>query len=180
MTTTRYCLIPSAHDQKVHHELTKVFPQGYLIPKGAGILNNVWTLCSDPIRYPDPRRFEPDRYKNDLLAFAETATHSNSDTRDLFTFGAGRRICQGMHVAERSMFIGISRLLWAFDFEAIPGKVPDPTAISQGLACMPSRYSCDIRPREGKADVIRAVWAETQSVLDRRGQWRDLPDRMAR
>jgi hypothetical protein len=159
------------------HSLTPHPPsQGYLIPKNAGILNNVYTVCSDPTRYPDPRRFIPERYKNDLLSFAETATHADPATRDLFTFGAGRRICQGMHVAERSMFIAISRLLWSFDFRAISGKVPDPAAISEGLACMPAKFECEITAREGKAGVIRGVWVEAQTTqLDAEGQWRDLP-----
>lgn len=178
MTTTRYA--PVAHapsDQELTH--SRINPQGYLIPKGAGILNNVYTVCSDPIRYPDPRRFEPERYTNDLLSFAETATHADPDTRDLFTFGAGRRICQGMHVAERSMFIAISRLLWSFEFQSIPGKDPDPAAIAEGLACMPAKYTCDIRAREGKAELIRGIWDEAQSALDDEGQWKDLPRTMA-
>lgn len=78
------------------------------------------------------------------------------------------------------MFIGMSRLLWAFDLKVIPGKEPDPAKISQGLACMPAPYTCDIRPREGRANVIRAVWDEAQSVLDEQGQWRDLLGKMSR
>lgn len=112
-------------------------------------------------------------------SFAEIATHADPEVRDLFTFGAGRRICQGMHVAERSMFIAISRLLWSFDFRSIPGKKPDPAAISEGLACMPAKYTCDIKAREGKAELIRAIWEEAQSALDNEGQWRDLPRTMA-
>jgi cytochrome P450 len=32
------------------------------------------------------------------------------------TFGAGRRICPGSHVAERTLFVTMARLLWAFEF----------------------------------------------------------------
>jgi hypothetical protein len=39
--------------------------------------------------------------------------------RDHFSFGAGRRICPGMHLAENSLFITISRILRAFDI--LPG-----------------------------------------------------------
>ena len=35
--------------------------------------------------------------------------------RDHFAFGAGRRICPGYHVAERSLAIAIMRILWAFE-----------------------------------------------------------------
>jgi cytochrome P450 len=167
---------PTPPKQANSPSLTTASPsQGYFIPKNSGILNNVYTVCSDPTRYPDPRRFSPERYASNLLSFADTATHADPATRDLFTFGAGRRICQGMHVAERSMFIAISRLLWAFDFAAVPGNVPDPAAISEGLACMPAKFACEITAREGKAGVIRGVWDEARTTqLDGEGQWRDL------
>lgn len=77
------------------------------------------------------------------------------------------------------MFISISRLLWAFGFNAIPDKEPDPSAIIQGVAASPAPYTCDIRPREGKADMIREIWGEAQSLLDEQGQWKELPRGMA-
>jgi len=43
--------------------------------------------------------------------------------RDHFSFGAGRRICPGLHLAENSLFITISRILWAFDI--LPGLDAD-------------------------------------------------------
>jgi hypothetical protein len=50
--------------------------------------------------------------------------------RDHFAFGAGRRICPGYHVAERSLSIAIMRILWAFNVKPTPGtKLPlDPTS----------------------------------------------------
>lgn len=40
-------------------------------------------------------------------------------------FGAGRRICPGMIVAEREIWLAISRMLWAFKMEGIPGEPID-------------------------------------------------------
>lgn len=77
-----------------------------------------------------------------------------------------------MHVAERSLFLGMSRLLWAFDFRTVPGKVPDPTQVTQGFLCMPQTYEADIKPREGRADLIRGIWDDAQSALDEEGQWK--------
>lgn len=34
--------------------------------------------------------------------------------RDHWGFGAGRRICPGMHVAEGTLMLSIARILWAF------------------------------------------------------------------
>jgi cytochrome P450 family 619 len=45
--------------------------------------------------------------------------------RDHFAFGAGRRVCPGYHVAERSLATAIMRILRAFDVGAAPGpKLP--------------------------------------------------------
>lgn len=83
-----------------------------------------------------------------------------------------------MHVAERSLFLGMSRLLWAFDFHSVPGKIPDPTLLTQGFLATPEKYEADIRPREGRAAQIRSIWEEAQSVLDGEGQWLVLPDEL--
>ncbi|KAJ9625926.1 hypothetical protein H2203_004695 [Taxawa tesnikishii (nom. ined.)] len=89
--------------------------RGYRIPKGAGILLNAYTIQMDPRRHPEPRRYDPDRYLDDTQSLADSAASPDPSQRDTFVFGAGRRICQGMHVAERSLFLGIARLMWAFD-----------------------------------------------------------------
>ena len=76
------------------------------------------------------------------------------------------------------MFIAISRLLWAFDFGVIEGKRPDPDAIAEGLACMPAKYECEIKAREGREGIVRGVWEEARrGELDGEGQWRELPRR---
>jgi cytochrome P450 len=80
------------------------------VPKGAGVMNNVWGIHMDPSRHPAPRTFNPDRYKDDRQSFSDAAANADASKRDAFTFGAGRRVCSGMHVAERSLFLGMSRI----------------------------------------------------------------------
>jgi cytochrome P450 len=43
----------------------------YLIPNGAGVLISVYTIHHDPKRFPDLRRFDPDRYKDDRQSLYE-------------------------------------------------------------------------------------------------------------
>lgn len=46
----------------VPHAVTEDdYYKGYLIPKGAGVMNNVWSINMDPDRSPDPRKFDPSR-----------------------------------------------------------------------------------------------------------------------
>ena len=152
---------------------------GYRIPKGTGIIQNVYAIHMDPMRYPEPKRFNPDRYKDDAQGLADAATNPDPAKRGSFVFGAGRRICQGMHIAETSLFLAMSRILWAFDI--VPAKdkkgndiLPDPSKLTQGLIVMPEPFEAAIRPRSAeRAALIRNTWADAQEELQpSTGQWK--------
>ena len=67
---------------------------------------------------------------------------SDIKDRDHWTFGAGRRLCPGIHVAERTLFLAMARILWAFDI----GKAKDASGneidivqdeVTQSIAARP-------------------------------------------
>jgi cytochrome P450 len=157
--------------------------KGFLIPKGAGVLNNVWAINMDPARAPNPRQFNPDRHKDDNLSLFDSAINPDGTKRDQFTFGAGRRICQGMHIAERSLFLGIARILWAFDILpkiGVDGKpvLPDQEKLTQGFVCMPEPFAARIVPRSDKrAEIVRREWEVCEETLLDAGtkQWISSP-----
>lgn len=155
---------------------------GYKIPKGAGTMWNVWAVHMDPKRHPDPRRFDPARYIDDHQTAAEAANNPDASKRDHFVFGAGRRLCQGMHIGERSLFLAMSRLLWGFNFgKAIDknGKeiVPDPGDLTEGLFVLPKPFPAKITPRDpGRVETIKAEWKKMESLLDGNLQWKTLPE----
>lgn len=145
---------------------------GYLIPKGAGILNNVYSINMDPVRFPNPREFQPERYKDDFQSLHEAASNHDASKRDQYTFGEGRRICPGIPIAERSLFLGISRMLWAFDFKpALDGNkqpiLPDAEKLTQRFVCMPEPFESRITPRsKERADRVEREWKEAVKLLD--------------
>ncbi|KAF2186414.1 putative cytochrome P450 [Zopfia rhizophila CBS 207.26] len=159
---------------------------GYRLPKGAGVLNNVYAIHNDPVRYPNPRRFNPERFKDDTQSAFDAALNPDVSKRDHFTFGAGRRICPGMHVAERSLFLGIARMLWAFDFKRPVDEdgneiVPDPNKVTQGFVAAPVPFKAIITPRDEKrAVMVCQEWENAISEqLDRETmQWRNIPEGM--
>lgn len=140
---------------------------GYRIPAGAGIVNNVYTIHMDPERYPDPRRFEPERFRGDMQTAADSALNPGPASRDHFVFGSGRRICLGIHVAERSLYIAISRMLWAFEFlpeldaDSKP-ILPDPEKLTEGLSVLPVKFGVRIRPRDETR--VRKILDESMEV----------------
>ncbi|KAK3392724.1 cytochrome P450 [Podospora didyma] len=176
MPTTIMGAVPHAVTQDDYYE-------GMLIPKNAGVVNNVWSINMDPKRHPEPRTFNPDRYMDDHLGLADSASNPDPTKRDQFTFGAGRRICPGIHVAERSLFLGVSRIIWAFDISPAldaEGKpiLPDQEKLTQGFVCMPEEFQATIKPRsEARKKKIVDDWedAERENLDPVTKQWLKSP-----
>ncbi|EKG21335.1 Cytochrome P450 [Macrophomina phaseolina MS6] len=61
-----------------------------------------------------------------------------------YSYGAGRRVCPGMHMAERTMWRMTAKILWAFDI--IPVDV-DPDNYDEGIIHRPNPYKVEFRPR---------------------------------
>lgn len=138
----------------------------------------------DPKRHPNPTVFDPERYVDDNTNSLESSQQRDVSKRDNFLFGVGRRICQGMHIADRSMFLAISRLLWGFRMEVTldqDGKpvTPDPTKLIPGMLVQPEPFPAAIHPRTQKhAETIRKEWTDAFNLLDAEEQWREIPKGM--
>jgi hypothetical protein len=155
---------------------------GYRIPKDASVILNVWAIHNDPRRYPNPRVFDPTRYTNDTQTAIESANNPDASMRDHFLFGAGRRFCQGTHIAERSLFLGYSRLLWAFDFKKALDEdgspiTPDAAELTEGGLVQPKPFLARIEPRSvEKVETIRREWKMMEGLLDENLQWKVPPE----
>ncbi|KAI0430783.1 cytochrome P450 [Xylaria sp. FL1042] len=157
--------------------------KGYRIPKGASVLFNVWAIHNDPKRHPDPRRYDPSRWAGDDQNSIQAALNADPTKRDHFTFGAGRRMCQGMHIADRSLFLGMSRILWAFDLkpavDAQTGReiLPDVNNVVDGLFVCPQPFPANIVPRSASRAVrVKEEWKVVQHLLDEKKQWKTVPE----
>lgn len=106
----------------------------------------------------------PERYKtHPKLASQYT---SDGPDRDHFGYGAGRRVCPGIHLAERNLFVAMAKLLWAFDFAK---KVDDRSTVESSigfLQCV-TDFDCVITPRsEKRAETIRREFEEAAHIFD--------------
>lgn len=80
--------------------------------------------------------------------------------RDHWAFGAGRRICPGMPVAEKEIYLAVSRILWAFRINNVPGEPISLDEYEGKSGRTPLPYRIKFEPRhEG-----------IQSVLESRGE----------
>lgn len=73
---------------------------------------NVWAIHHNEREFPDPDRFNPDRY----MAGSPDSRPFPGE-KGYMTFGWGRRVCSGQGLAEQGTFITIARLLWGFKIE---------------------------------------------------------------
>lgn len=79
-----------------------------------------------------------------------------------------RRVCPGVHVAEKSLFIVISRIVWGFNIRkkiGHDGRPIEPTTVMMpGFLSIPTPFECDITPRSPeRAKLIREAYAQSQA-----------------
>ncbi|KAJ4470457.1 cytochrome P450 [Lentinula aciculospora] len=140
--------------------------EGYFIPKDTVCYVNVWSLHLDREIYgEDAEHFNPNRFLDGNGKFRS----SIADTRDEghFTYGFGKRICIGRHVANNSLFIHIAFLLWALNITAEKDadgnpNLPDSLQCKEGLSVRPVPFRCNITSRS--PDIAEVV---AQARVDR-------------
>ncbi|KAG5640609.1 hypothetical protein DXG03_007942 [Asterophora parasitica] len=131
--------------------------RGQFIPKDTVVVLNTYTMHHEPRRYPDPHTFNPERYINDSTTTAESANLSDPYQRDHWMFGVGRRICPGILVADREVWLAISRMLWAFKMEEIPGEPIDLKEYDGLSGRSPVPFRIKMIPRHAKVAEVLGV-----------------------
>ena len=92
---------------------------GMFIPKGTVMIPNIWHLNRDPKIYgADAAQFNPERFLNTNGDLAPCPPDTKEEGH--VSYGFGRRICVGKHIANDSLFIEVAMTLWACNIE--PGK----------------------------------------------------------
>ncbi|KAF8684939.1 Cytochrome P450 [Rhizoctonia solani] len=148
---------------------------GYFLPKDSTIIYSTWTIHSNPDRYAEPHLFKPERFLDDKMSMAQSTAQTDPLKRDHYAFGAGRRMCPGIQIAEQDMFIAFSRLLWAFEFSAPPGAQvnTDQSAFFGETVRRPKPFEVVITPRSAKrvATIEREMELAKQNVFSLYGTY---------
>ncbi|KAH8879294.1 cytochrome P450 [Thozetella sp. PMI_491] len=143
---------------------------GYHIPKGAILMTAFWWFAHDPAVYASPDTFEPDRY----------AEPRNEPDPEEFTFGHGRRVCPGQHLARASMFLTIAQTLAVFDIlkgvdrdgneleaqlETIPGIVAHPVEFPFRIVPRSEKHASLIRSSQPAAEESDASYLGRKGLM---------------
>jgi len=90
---------------------------GYIIPKGASIIISAYNAHRDPRHFPDPEKFDPDRF-----------TPQNSVGRHPYAytpFGLGRRMCLGQVFTTNEAKTILSTMLRRYRITELQGGIKD-------------------------------------------------------
>ncbi|KAJ7192206.1 cytochrome P450 [Mycena pura] len=113
----------------------------YVIPKGTIMVTNMWSMLHNPVVFPEPLAFKPERFLNDEAACERFGS---------VIWGFGRRVCPGSHFAEASLFIAIATMLatCVFSDPVDPNGVPVPVDVEyeSGIVSLPKLFTCKITP----------------------------------
>ncbi|KAI0066946.1 cytochrome P450 [Artomyces pyxidatus] len=135
--------------------------EGMFIPAGTICIANVWALNRDPELYgEDAHHFNPARFVDEKNEVKPGPPDTKEEGH--VTYGFGRRVCVGKHVANNSIFIDIAVMLWACNFEhakdaqgkSIPIDVDG--WVEDGLVVRPVPFACSVTPRFPEASAILA------------------------
>lgn len=152
--------------------------EGMLIPKDATVILPSWAIhMSEGHGYDNPEVYNPDRFLKFPRLADSYAGSPDFENRDHYGYGAGRRICPGIHLAERTQWRLNARLLWAFEIQRVidpeTGKpVPiDVNAYHEGIAHTPKKFPVIFKPRsQAHIDTIKREMANANQFL---GAWND-------
>ncbi|CAO2175189.1 unnamed protein product [Urochloa humidicola] len=100
---------------------------GYRVPAGTRVVINAWAIARDPAAWEDAEEFVPERFLPDMDAAVD---YRGQDFR-FVPFGAGRRGCPGLGLAEASIEMALASLLYHFDWEAAGGAGPSSLDMSE-------------------------------------------------
>ncbi|XP_010053416.1 flavonoid 3'-monooxygenase CYP75B137 [Eucalyptus grandis] len=93
---------------------------GYMIPKGSRVFINAWAIHRDPSIWSNPLEFCPER-------FLDSKVDYGGNDFNYMPFGAGRRICVGIAMAERMVLHSLATLFHSFDWKLPEGEKMDLT-----------------------------------------------------
>ncbi|KAI0922932.1 hypothetical protein AcW1_002551 [Taiwanofungus camphoratus] len=140
--------MPTAPISMPHRSLEEDIYKGYRIAAGTTIVPNIWAVHHNESLYPDPFKFEPERFMpaDGGILNLKSLNEGHSG------FGFGRRICPGQYLAAKTVWIGVVRLLWAFDItppvDASGAPIlPDPAACRPGITAEPDTFKVVMTPR---------------------------------
>ncbi|KAJ6487800.1 cytochrome P450 [Mycena sanguinolenta] len=154
-----------------HFTTEEIRYKDYVVPKDTQVVLNMYSMYHDPDIFEEPEVFNPDRF---MKSAHGTRPDMDTDFRDNFSFGAGRRMCPGLHIARTTMQLTTMRLIWAFAFtSAVDPKTERPIGRELDFydieyMAMPQPFKCQIQPRSiEQQEMVMLAFEDVKPLLQR-------------
>ncbi|KAJ7510537.1 cytochrome P450 [Mycena galericulata] len=146
------------------HYLTKEDEyRGYRIPRGTTCLANIWAMLHDPVHYPEPSKFNPDRY---IDSVSNRARNINSNPE--IAFGFGRRMCPGRFLALDTIWIVIASTLYSYRLGKaldMHGQEIEPRVeYTTGLISLAKPFRYRVTPRFADAEKLVEATIDNEGI----------------
>lgn len=133
------------------------------------IFMNIWGINHDPDEFDDPHLYDPSRFLRNPNGTKKGLSDGSQDhRRPVWTFGGGRRVCVGQHMARQSLLMVMARLVWCFDIEAASSDGLDLSmnGFHSGMSTTPKPFKAKFRVRdEDRKQVIEREWKQGDDYL---------------
>nr|AYV88864.1 cytochrome P450 oxidase CYP76Y19 [Polygala tenuifolia] len=90
---------------------------GYTVQKGDQVLVNAWSIARDSKYWDKPLLFSPERFLGSAIDY-------KGRNFEYIPFGAGRRVCPGLPLANRMLYFMLASMLYSFDWKLPDGVSP--------------------------------------------------------
>jgi len=143
---------------------------GYFIPKGPRILPLDWAFLRNPVKYPDPDSYRPERWlEPDWPTFQGPLTKYPM-LKGMTSFGWGQRQCLGMSITQDETLTGCGGLMWAFNLKrkvdpVTKQEIEVPLNKSNSLLIIkPNAFEMAFEPRSNarRAEAIQQ-WKQAEA-----------------
>ncbi|KAI3462018.1 hypothetical protein Pfo_018681 [Paulownia fortunei] len=115
-----------------HESMEDCVVDGFHIPKKSRILVNVWAIGRDPLVWPDPETFSPER-------FIGSDIDLKGHDFQLIPFGSGRRSCPGLQLGLKVVRLVLAQLVHCFDWELPNGILTSDLDMSDHFGIVTAR-----------------------------------------
>lgn len=122
-----------------HRAICDTRVSGFEIPKGTMVVACFRGMLWNPVDFPEPDTFLPERYlHNGVLKIPEV----------FHPFGYGRHRCMGDFMAKQSLFVFTTTVMQHFRIETVDGVLPDDEPLDGATSTVKPYEACLI-PRHG-------------------------------
>ena len=128
---------------------------GYRVPAGSNVFILQWRTQRDPRFFPDPDRFDPERWREDPVRSGKIPRFA------YFPFGGGPRVCVGASFAMMEVTLLLAMIQQRFHLEIVPGH---PIEIFASVTLRPKHGIRVIPQRRAAGDEYQSVPPPTEQV----------------